>query len=184
MRSHTTCRIIQKHATLQDIGSPSGISPLRFICIGFRYVNNVADCFYTFNDAYRFRDMRIPCDLCGSLCTLRLPCSRLPQSKWNMNHWDVASRRLQMAALIVKEHMRLQDCQYSRLIHSTQEERFIGRNAPTLQRGDTRSWAGAFRAVTIAIRTIFLYTGSSLRRLSSSFCMKESFLNKSASGPG
>ena len=81
MRSRKFLPFLSTHATLQDIGSPSGISPLRFLCIGFRYVNNVADCFYAFNDAYRFRDMRIPCGLCGSLCTLRLPCSRLPQSK-------------------------------------------------------------------------------------------------------
>jgi hypothetical protein len=60
MRSRKFLPFLSTHATLQDIGSPSGISPLRFLCIGFRYVNNVADCFYTLNDAYRFRDMRIP----------------------------------------------------------------------------------------------------------------------------
>ena len=80
MGSRKFSSFLSTHATLQDIGNPSGISPLRFLCLGFRYVNNVADCFYTLNDAYRFRDLRIPCGLCGSLCTLRLPCSRLQQS--------------------------------------------------------------------------------------------------------
>ena len=47
-----------------------------------------------------------------------------------------------MAALIIKEHMRLQDGQYSGLLHATQEERLIGRNAPTLQRGDNPLMSG------------------------------------------
>ena len=76
----------------------------------------------------------------------------------NMNHGDVAGRGLQMAALIVEEHVRLQDGQYAGLIHAAQEKRLIGGYAPTLQRGEvtTRSWAGALRAVMIAIRTILL----------------------------
>ena len=46
MGSRKFLPFLSTHATLQDIGSPSGISPLRFLCIGFRYVNNVADCIY------------------------------------------------------------------------------------------------------------------------------------------
>lgn len=76
MGSRKFSSFLSTHATLQDIDSPSGISPLRFLCIGFRHVNVAADCFYTLNDAYRFRDLRIPCGLCSSLCTLRLHCSR------------------------------------------------------------------------------------------------------------
>jgi len=79
MGSRKFLSFLSTHATLQDTDSPSRISPLRFLCIGFRHVDNVADCFLTLNDAYRFRDVRIPCGLCGSLCTLRLLCSPLPR---------------------------------------------------------------------------------------------------------
>ncbi len=101
-----------------------------------------------------------------------------------MNHWDVAGRRLQMAALIVKEHMRLQDSQYSRLIHATQEERLIGRNTPTFQRGDNPLMGWSISCSYDRNPYYFPVQGSSLRRFSSSFCMKDSFLNKSARGPG
>jgi hypothetical protein len=42
--SHKFLPLLSTHATLQDTGSPSGISPLRFLCIGFRFTENVADC--------------------------------------------------------------------------------------------------------------------------------------------
>jgi hypothetical protein len=34
-----------------DAGRPSGISPERFLCIGFCHVNNIAVCIFTRNDA-------------------------------------------------------------------------------------------------------------------------------------
>ena len=81
MGSRKFSPFLSTHATLHDSDSPSGISPFRFLCIGFRSIDNVADCIDNYNAAYRFRDMRIPCGLCSSLCTLRIHCSRLQQSK-------------------------------------------------------------------------------------------------------
>ena len=77
----SSCPFLSTHATLRDSDSPSGISPFRFLCIGFRFHDNVADCINVYNAAYRFRVMRFPCGLCSSLCTLRPHCSRLQQSK-------------------------------------------------------------------------------------------------------
>ena len=37
--------LLSLHATLSDPDSPSGISPLRFLCAGFRHVKTLADCF-------------------------------------------------------------------------------------------------------------------------------------------
>jgi len=36
--------LLSLHATLSDPGSPSGISPLRFLRAGFRHVKTVANC--------------------------------------------------------------------------------------------------------------------------------------------
>ena len=73
--------LLSAHVTPYNTGKSSRISPLRFLCIGFRFPENVAICFLSSNDAKNsFRDMRIPCDLCSSLCTLRLHCSLLQQS--------------------------------------------------------------------------------------------------------
>jgi hypothetical protein len=88
-----------------------------------------------------------------------------------MNRWNVTGRWLQVAALIVKEHVRLQDCQNPGLIHAARKNDSSGETPQLFNGVTTRSWAGAFRAVIIAISTIFLYSGSSLRRFSSSFCM-------------
>ena len=44
MGSHKFLPFLSIHATLQDTDSPSEISPLRFLCIGFRHHKNVADC--------------------------------------------------------------------------------------------------------------------------------------------
>jgi len=44
MGAHKFLSLLSKHATRQDTDSPSGILPLRFLCIGFRFIENVADC--------------------------------------------------------------------------------------------------------------------------------------------
>jgi hypothetical protein len=44
MGAHKFLPFLSIHATLHDTDSPSEISPLRFICIGFRYSKNVTDC--------------------------------------------------------------------------------------------------------------------------------------------
>ena len=44
MGSHKFLPFLSIHATLQDTDSPSEISPLRFLCIGFRHHKNVTDC--------------------------------------------------------------------------------------------------------------------------------------------
>ena len=49
--SHKFLSLLSIHATPQDTGSPSGTSPWRFLCFGFRRVKNVADCIDTYNDA-------------------------------------------------------------------------------------------------------------------------------------
>ncbi len=46
--------------------------------------------------------------------------------KRNVHHWNATGRGLQMTALIVKKHVRLQDGQYSGLVHAAEKERLIG----------------------------------------------------------
>jgi hypothetical protein len=69
---HKFLSLLSTHATPLDTDSPSEVSPMRLLCIGFRCVKNVADCIYSLNDADIASGMCvIPCGLCGSLCTLR-----------------------------------------------------------------------------------------------------------------
>ena len=49
--SHKFLPLLFSHATPPDTGSPSETSPWRFLCVGFRRVKNVADCFDTLVDA-------------------------------------------------------------------------------------------------------------------------------------
>jgi hypothetical protein len=55
-----------------DPGSPSEISPYRFLCVGFWTVNTIADCFIHVIEAVSsFRECGLPCGLRVSLCTLQ-----------------------------------------------------------------------------------------------------------------
>jgi hypothetical protein len=81
MGSHKFLPFLSIHATLQDTDSPSEISPWRFLCIGFRYSKNVADCINKLT-------MLTASGICASpvaymvLCVRFVSfCSHLPQSK-------------------------------------------------------------------------------------------------------
>jgi len=51
MGSHKFLSLLFTHATSPDTDSPSETSPWRFLCVGFRRVKNVADCFDSLDDA-------------------------------------------------------------------------------------------------------------------------------------
>jgi len=64
-------------ATLSDPGRPSGISPYRSRCVGFRTANTVATCAIGVTRLNRFGECGLPCGPQDSLCTLRMHCSAI-----------------------------------------------------------------------------------------------------------
>ena len=69
-------------------------------------------------------------------------------SERNMHHRDIAPGGLEVALLVVEEHVGAQHAQDPVLGHAAEEEHLVGVHAPVM----TRSWAGALRAVTMAVR--------------------------------
>jgi hypothetical protein len=58
--------------SIVDPGNPSEISPYRFLCLGFWFVNTIADCFILLIEAVSsFRECGLPYGLRVSLCTLQ-----------------------------------------------------------------------------------------------------------------
>ena len=82
-RSRKFLPLLSTHATPLDTDSPSKILPIRFLCIGFRCVKNVADCIDTLTMLTWLQGCAYPLwPMWFSVyASCILLCSRLPQSK-------------------------------------------------------------------------------------------------------
>ena len=72
---------LSAHVTPYNTGKSSKISPLRFLCVGFRLPDNVAICFLSSNDAKTTPGMCVSPVTYTVLCVrfvffVRLCCSR------------------------------------------------------------------------------------------------------------